>query len=126
MGLKGIFVGGCIGGLFGGPLGAVFGAAFGHQAEKRIKSGRRRGTGERRRTPGHRVRNPLAEAYAVLGARSTDTSDELVRKYRELAKRFHPDMLRAQSRPEAEIVAATDRMSRINAAWAEVRTARGI
>ena len=68
----------------------------------------------------------LAEAYATLGASPSDNVDELRRKYRDLAKRNHPDSLRAQGLPEEMIGRATERMSRINEAWAEIRSARGI
>ena len=68
----------------------------------------------------------LAEAYATLGASQSDSVDELRRKYRDLAKRNHPDSLRAQGLPEEMIGKATERMSRINEAWAEIRSARGI
>lgn len=71
-------------------------------------------------------RDPLADAYAVLGASANDGADELKRKYRELAKRNHPDALRAQGLPEEMVGKATERMSRINAAWATIREARGI
>ena len=78
---------------------------------------------ERRQTAS---RDPLAEAYAVLGASANDSTDELKRKYRELAKKSHPDALRAQGLPEEMIGKATERMSRINEAWAAVKEARGI
>ena len=71
-------------------------------------------------------RDPLADAYAVLGANANDSADELKRKYRELAKRNHPDALRAQGLPEEMVGKATERMSRINAAWTTIREARGI
>ena len=71
-------------------------------------------------------RDPLAEAYAVLGASASDGAEELKGKYRELAKKNHPDALRAQGLPEEMIGKATERMSRINAAWATIRSARGI
>ena len=70
--------------------------------------------------------DPLAEAYAVLGASANDSADELKRKYRELAKKNHPDALRAQGLPEEMVGKATERMSRINEAWAAVKEARGI
>ena len=79
--------------------------------------------GERRRAA---ARDPLAEAYALLGASANDSADELKRKYRELAKRNHPDALRAQGLPEEMVGKATERMSRINAAWTTIREARGI
>ena len=70
--------------------------------------------------------NRLSDAYATLGASPSDSADELRRKYRELAKRNHPDALRAQGLPEEMVGRATERMSRINEAWAEIRAARGI
>lgn len=72
------------------------------------------------------ARDSLADAYGVLGADASDSDETLKRKYRELAKRNHPDALRAQGLPEAMVGKATERMSRINAAWAEVRAARGL
>ena len=71
-------------------------------------------------------RDPLAEAYAVLGASANDSADELKRKYRELAKKNHPDALRAQGLPEEMVGKATERMSRINEAWAKIKEARGL
>ncbi len=70
--------------------------------------------------------DPLAEAYAVLGASAADDGETLKRKYRELAKRNHPDALRSQGLPEEMVGKATERMSRINAAWARIRVARGL
>ena len=71
-------------------------------------------------------RDPLKDAYAVLGANASDSTDELKRKYRELAKKNHPDALRAQGLPEEMVGKATERMSRINEAWAVIKEARGI
>lgn len=71
-------------------------------------------------------RDPLEEAYGVLGAGASDSNEELKRKYRELAKKNHPDALRAQGLPEAMIGKATERMGRINEAWATIRRERGI
>ena len=67
-----------------------------------------------------------AHLTAALGASPSDGADELRRKYRDLAKRNHPDALRAQGLPEEMVGRATERMSRINEAWAEIRAARGI
>ena len=70
--------------------------------------------------------DPIAEAYATLGVPST-ASDESVRKaYRDLAKKHHPDVLRAQGLPEEMVGKATEKMGRINDAWKVVRERRGI
>ena len=68
----------------------------------------------------------LSEAYAVLGATPADSNDALKGKYRELAKKNHPDALRAQGLPEEMVGKATERMSRINAAWEAVKRARNM
>ena len=68
----------------------------------------------------------LQEAYALLGARAEDDVETLRSRYRELAKRHHPDSLLAQGLPKEMIDKATERMSRINEAWAAIRSARGI
>ena len=86
----------------------------------------RRQGGGRRSEGAAAQRDPLADAYAVLGACADDSADELKRKYRDLAKRNHPDALRAQGLPEEMVGKATERMSRINAAWSTIREARGI
>ena len=70
--------------------------------------------------------DPLADAYAVLGAKATDDVATLRRRYRELAKKNHPDAMRAQGLPEEMVGKATERMSRINAAWETIKEARGI
>ncbi len=126
MPLKGIAIGGFLGGIIGrGLWGVLFGALIGYQIHQRVLAGRRHGTNVGAGSP-RRGQDPLPQAYKILGAKPSDSSSELVRKYRALAKRHHPDALRAQSRPEAEIAAATEYMSRINAAWSKVRAARGI
>ena len=124
---KGIAIGGVLGFIIGrGIWGAIFGAMIGYQINQRIVFGRMRSSGSRRGASRRRASDPLVAAYSVLGARPSDSTQELTRKYRELAKRHHPDALRAKGASEAEIAKATERMSRINAAWAEVRSARGI
>jgi len=71
-------------------------------------------------------RSPLADAYSILGACASDDAETLKQRYRELAKKNHPDALRAQGLPEEMVGKATERMSRINAAWATIREARGM
>ena len=128
MGWKGAAIGGYLGGVFGlGLPGAILGAVLGHNVEKRLS---RNDAGRRQRTAdGGRARSvpePLAAAYATIGASPSDGTETLKRKYRELAKRNHPDALRARGASEFEIGQATLRMVGINEAWAKVRAARGI
>ena len=124
---KGMAIGGALGFIFGrGIWGAVFGAMIGYQIHRRIILGRLRSSGTRRASAQRRAPDPLLAAYSVLGARPSDSAIELTRRYRELAKRHHPDAMRAKGASEEAVAKATERMSRINAAWSEIRASRGI
>ena len=127
MGWKGATIGGYVGSILGGPFGAVFGAYFGHNVEKRLGG---RTAGRQQRTSGFRngaqPQDPISAAYATIGASPSDGTDTLKRKYRELAKRYHPDAMRARGATEDEIERASLRMGRINEAWAEIRSYRSI
>ena len=68
----------------------------------------------------------MAQAYAALGASPSDSAEVLKRRYRALAKKLHPDLLRAQGVSGDALKRATDRMVRINVAWKTVRENRGI
>ena len=46
--------------------------------------------------------------------------------YRELAKKHHPDAIRAAGGDDAAVAAADAKMARVNAAWREIRDARGL
>lgn len=71
-------------------------------------------------------RGPLSDEYEELGCSSSATDEELRTAYRNLAKRLHPDILRAQGIPEALMGKANARMARINAAWDKIKKARGM
>ena len=67
-----------------------------------------------------------ADPYEVLGVKRSMSNDELRTAYREKAKRLHPDILRAQGLSEELLGRANEQMSRINAAWDEIKKERGI
>lgn len=69
-------------------------------------------------------RDSLAEAYATLGVPQTATDAEVRRAYREKAKQYHPDRLRAQGLPDGMIAKANERMAALNAAFAAIKEAR--
>lgn len=119
MGWRGIAFGAGLGFVLGGSLGAAVGAAICYAV------GRGRGRAFRRQwMPPSPEEGDLARAYATLGADPSEPMDSVRRKYRALAKRNHPDVLRAQGGSEASVGMAATRMARINAAWAAVRAAR--
>lgn len=68
----------------------------------------------------------LSEAYVLLGVGASASDDEVRTAYREKAKKYHPDALRAQGLPEEMLGRANERMARINAAWAKIKSARGL
>ena len=66
------------------------------------------------------------DPYAVLGCSASATNEELRRAYRAQAKKYHPDLLRAQGLPDEMIARANEQMARINAAWDEIKRVRGL
>ena len=66
------------------------------------------------------------DPYSVLGCPRTASNEEVKRAYREKAKQLHPDTLRAQGLSDELLSRANAQMSRLNAAWAEVKKARNL
>ena len=95
-------------------------------ARERVHGYRFDGRQQRRSAPPPPTRDPVAEAYELLGADRNDDDATLKRKYRELAKKYHPDALRAQGLPDEMIGKANERMAKINAAWSEIKSSRGM
>ncbi len=125
MGWNGAMMGLCIGSLFS-PLGAVLGAIAGYHLENKFK--KRPAKTSRK---GHAQRpfqqdSGAASAYSVLGVSPSASNEELRKAYRVMAKRCHPDVLRSQGATEEAIARASQRMSAINAAWNEIKKARGV
>ena len=102
---------------------------FEYESDRRLGSRRSR-EGSRRRSSGRSSQDygapSLRDAYATLGCTSSATDAELKQAYREMAKQNHPDVLRARGVPEELVKKANERMARVNAAWAEIKRARGL
>jgi DnaJ like chaperone protein len=129
MGWRGAVFGAMVGGSIGRSLGAIFGAAVGHWAEKRMDEFLvRSGFAKRGAPPGGapKRRDPHAAAYAKLGTKPGATEAELRAAYRAMAKKYHPDTLRSGGMRGESLKRATERMSEINAAWAEIKASRGM
>lgn len=71
-------------------------------------------------------RDDMSDAYSQLGVSPSASDDEVRKAYRSLAKRYHPDTLKAQGLPEEMVARANERMSKINAAWSAVKKERGL
>ncbi len=120
----GMLAGSWLGSRVAGLPGALLGAAFGHWLELKWRRTRSRG---RARRPG--AVSPFAshaQAYRVLGVPPTASDDAVRKAYRNMAKKCHPDALRAQGASDAAVKTATGRMARVNAAWEEIKSARGL
>lgn len=94
---------------------------FAEQRSRRIGAGRQSDRQSDRRSD-HSASSP----YDVLGCDPTATDEEIRRAYRSQAKKHHPDLLRAQGLPEEMVARANEQMARINAAWEEIKRARGM
>lgn len=68
----------------------------------------------------------INDAYSQLGVSRSASDEEIKKAYRNLAKRYHPDTLKAQGLPEEMVARANERMSKINAAWSAIKKERGL
>jgi len=67
---------------------------------------------------GQRIQRTLRERHLhTLGVNADASDDEITAAYRGLVKRYHPDLLRAQQMPEAEIRRAEEMLAVINVAY---------
>jgi DnaJ-domain-containing protein 1 len=119
----GAVIGAFLGSLRGGGiLGGIIGAVAGNWIENEVRSALRKKSPKR--APEPPAPDTPSNPYETLGCRPEATDDEVCRAYREKAKRLHPDTLRAQGLPDEIIAAANEQMSRVNAAWNEVKRER--
>lgn len=65
-------------------------------------------------------------AYDVLGLPTTASEKDIKRTYRALIRKHHPDKLLAAGLAPEEVAKATERMKRINAAYADICKLRNI
>lgn len=68
----------------------------------------------------------INDAYSQLGVSRSASDEEIKKAYRNLAKRYHPDTLKAQGLPDEMVARANERMSKINAAWSAIKKERGL
>lgn len=78
------------------------------------------------RLPGQTQAVKRDESFAVLGLPETASNQDIKRTYRVLIRKHHPDKLASQGLPPELMAQATEKMKRINAAYATICKARGI
>jgi len=64
--------------------------------------------------------------YAILGCSRSDTDETIKKKYRQLARKFHPDKIIAQGLPEEFITFAKTKFQEIQQAYEKVKAERKI
>jgi DnaJ like chaperone protein len=74
----------------------------------------------------NRSQSQLAEDYAQLGVAATCSNEEMVKAYRRMMSKNHPDKLRANGLPESMMEHAKERTQQIRAAYERLCEARGI
>ena len=63
------------------------------------------------------------DPYEVLGLPATATANEVKQQYRKLARDLHPDRQIAEGMPQEMVLIATERLARVNAAYAQITKA---
>ena len=66
----------------------------------------------------------LKEAYKILGVSENDDMKTIKKKYRELVRKYHPDIIKAQGKDEAYLKEATQKTQEINEAYEIIKKAR--
>ena len=135
---KGILFGAFIGFLVGKGRwpGMLIGALVGYNIERELKRRNisparfageafaRQAASQRNAGRDSPASDPLADAYAIFGLTSSASNDALKHAYRTLAKKYHPDALRAKGLSDDVVKKATDSMAKVNAAWQLIEKAR--
>ncbi len=91
-----------------------------------IKEASPKGTKHKLHSPYVSGKSSILDAYVILECEPMVTDEELKAAYRRMAKRYHPDLLRANGVPEEMITMAAEEMAQVNAAWEDIRRVRGI
>lgn len=79
---------------------------------------------QQRYTPNKPLRDTLADAYAVLGIKSSASDAEVKKAYRRLISQHHPDKLVAKGLPEEMMVLAKEKTQQIRKAYETIQAAR--
>lgn len=71
------------------------------------------------------VHSSVDEAYKILGASASDDMKSIKKKYRDLVKKHHPDIIQAQGADEHYIEDAMQKTQKINEAYEVIKKAKG-
>lgn len=73
-----------------------------------------------------RTTTPISQSYATLGLQMDASDAEIKKAYRKLVSQYHPDKLVSRDLPEEMIEMSKTRVREINAAYDQIKAARGI
>lgn len=73
-----------------------------------------------------RSNTPISQSYAALGLKPDASAAEVKKAYRKLVSQYHPDKLVSRDLPEEMIEMAKTRVREINAAYDQIKAAKGI
>ena len=67
----------------------------------------------------------LANCYEILGCTESDSNDTVKKKFREMAKKYHPDSMANKGVPEEFIELANTKFHDVKSSYDQVKQARG-
>ena len=93
---------------------------------RQYTSGSTGGRQQSHQRPYSSPRSSLNEAYSVLGVDAKASDADVKRAYRRKMSENHPDKLMAKGLPKAMIDLATEKTQQIQAAYEQIKSARGM
>lgn len=124
MGWKGFAIGMIAGGARGSWIGAIAGALIGDWLERRYFTRRRLSSFSHASSDYIFEGDSLSSAYKILSVRPDAPYEVVHAAYRELAKKYHPDAMKAEGASQEEIAAAAEKMVKVNDAWKLIQASR--
>jgi DnaJ-class molecular chaperone len=124
LGWKGFAIGMVVGGARGSWIGAIVVALLGDYLENRFFLKRRRSVSSRIFSEDILHDDELSAAYKTLGVRPDAPYEVVHAAYREFAKKYHPDAMKAGGSGDKEIAQASEKMAKINEAWNLIKESR--
>jgi DnaJ-class molecular chaperone len=124
LGWKGFAIGMVVGGARGSWIGAIVVALLGDYLENRFFLKRRRSVSSRIFSEDILHDDELSAAYKTLGVRPDAPYEVVHAAYREFAKKYHPDAMKAGGFGDKEIAQASEKMAKINEAWNLIKESR--
>ncbi len=69
--------------------------------------------------------NELKNSYSILGCEENETQVIIKKRYRDLVKQYHPDMIYSQSLDETSQLLAKEKIQKLNEAYELIKNKRG-